>query len=65
VDLYWLTTPTFHKAIDYHWLVFATPFAVGGMWCFVFLTLLKRQPILPTGDRRYKEIIASQDGGHG
>jgi hypothetical protein len=47
IDLFWLVAPAFHERLVVHWLDFAAPVAVGGIWVAAFTWRLKRQPIWP------------------
>ena len=43
LHLYWLVAPTFsHEQITVHWLDFAMPLFVGGLWIAGFVWLLRR-----------------------
>ncbi|HXT11074.1 MAG TPA: hypothetical protein VN873_05875 [Candidatus Angelobacter sp.] len=51
VDTYWLVMPTLHQnGISLHWLDFAAPIGVGGLWMSYFLWQLKSAPLLPLND---------------
>ncbi|MDB6033687.1 MAG: hypothetical protein JWM16_4025 [Verrucomicrobiales bacterium] len=51
VNVYWLVTPSFEKrGIHLHWMHFAAPIGVGGLWIALFLWQLKKAPLLPQQD---------------
>ncbi len=58
VDNYWNTEPAFHPGQFFvHWLDFAAPVAVGGIWVSLFLRQLKKRPIVPLHDPRLEEAL--------
>ena len=77
-DLYMMVTPEFvssgqnshfaegGEAVSHffvHWLDLAAPLAVGGLWLYMFLTELRKRPMLAAGDPYLRESLAS-GGGH-
>lgn len=67
LDLIWLIKPAFthpgqggavtpHFAV--HWLDFAAPLALGGIWLWAFLRELRKRPLMPAGDPRLQEVLA-------
>lgn len=51
VDLFWLTAPEFHPGRFYlHWMDFAAPIGLGGIWLSFFTRQLKKRPLLPFSD---------------
>ncbi len=60
LDFFWQAAPTFHDHLTAHWLDFATMAAVGGLWVWTFLTLLKRRPIAPYRDPYLPEVLAHE-----
>lgn len=52
VDLFWIVKPAFPKAVLFHWMDFAAPIGVGGIWIAVFVWQLKGRPLLPLHDPR-------------
>jgi hypothetical protein len=55
VDVYWITEPAFYgQHLRIHWIDFAMPLAIGGLWLAVFFGQLKARPLVPTGDPRLK-----------
>ena len=61
VDLYWYTRPEFtSSALPSVWDL-AAPLALGGLWFGVFAWQLKQMPLLPLGDPKLEEAIASDE----
>ncbi len=61
LDLYWLTRPEFTSmALPNLWDVVAI-LGLGGLWFWFFAAQLKRRPLLPLGDPKLEEAIASDD----
>ncbi len=60
IDVYWIVEPAFyqpefplHKEIfRLHWLDFAAPLALIGLWVAFFIWQLKRYPVVPINDQR-------------
>jgi hypothetical protein len=46
-----------------HWLDFAAPLAIGGLWVWMFYTQLKQRPLFPVGDPYLRESLETT-GGH-
>jgi hypothetical protein len=78
-DLYMLVTPEFvasgqnvHLAeggeavsrLFVHWLDLAAPLAIGGLWFWMFLTELRKRPLLAVGDPYLRESLAGGGGHH-
>jgi hypothetical protein len=63
VDLYWQVQPAYHKsgAVP-HWLDFATPIALVGLWLAFFVNRLKSQPL--TSPREATSIEAAFQHAH-
>jgi len=61
VDLYWLTQPEFYHNAGPHPLDFVLPIALIGLWLAFFAWNLKREPLLPLGDPKLAEAIASHE----
>jgi len=61
VDLYWLTQPEFYRDAQPHLLDFILPIALLGLWLGYFAWNLKREPLLPLGDPKLAEAIASHE----
>jgi hypothetical protein len=57
VYTYWLVLPSF-RDLRLSWLDFAAPIGIGGIWLAVFLSLLKRAPLVPLNDPRMREELA-------
>jgi hypothetical protein len=47
-----------------HWLDLAAPLAIGGLWLWMFLTELRKRPLLAVGDPYLRESLASGGGHH-
>ncbi len=51
LDLFWLIEPAGRSAGLYvHWLDVALPTAMGGIWISVFISQLRRMPLVPIND---------------
>jgi hypothetical protein len=61
VDLFWTTRPEFtSNAMPSVWDLAAT-LALGGLWFGVFAWQMKQLPLLPLGDPKLEEAIASDE----
>jgi hypothetical protein len=71
VDILWLIAPTFgahapaeaaagHEGLSFplHWMDFAIPLGLAGIWLFVFARLLRTRALLPVNDPYFKEAFA-------
>ena len=78
-DLYMMITPEFTSAgqnvhmvegteavsrFFVHWLDLAAPLAIGGLWFWMFLTELRKRPMLAVGDPYLRESLAGGGGHH-
>src|SRR5271163_3976752 len=61
VDIYWLTQPEFVPTAFPKPLNFLLPIALLGIWLGYFAWNLKRDPLLPLGDPKLAEAIASHE----
>ena len=53
VDVYWVVEPSFYnQQLKVHWMDFATPLAVGGLWLAGYFWQLKSRPLVPLRDPR-------------
>ena len=53
VDVYWVVEPSFYnRQLKVHWMDFATPLAVGGLWLAGYFWQLKSRPLVPLRDPR-------------
>jgi hypothetical protein len=53
---FWFFTPAFHRdGFHIHWMDFAAPLGIGGIWVAAFLWMLQRRPLLPLHDHRLVE----------
>ncbi|MCC6860848.1 MAG: hypothetical protein IT158_19930 [Bryobacterales bacterium] len=61
-DLFWWVAPAFqetgHVSFHVHWLDFAAPVALGGLWLAAFLWQLQKRPLMPVGDPNLEEALA-------
>ena len=61
VDLFWYTRPEFTpRALPNIWDL-AAALALGGLWFFFFAGQLKQLPVLPVGDPKLAEAIATNE----
>jgi hypothetical protein len=61
LDVYWLTRPEFtRQALPSLW-DFATILGLGGLWLWFFAAQLKQRPLLPLGEPKLEEAIASNE----
>lgn len=59
LEMFWLIEPAFyHSVLSVPWATYAAPVAVGGIWVWVFIEVLKRRPILPVQDPQMQEVSA-------
>jgi hypothetical protein len=64
IDLFWLVMPSFHKAkFHIHWLDFAAPIGIGGVWLAAFIWQVQKRPLLPLRDPRLDEILSGIEHG--
>ena len=78
-DLYMMVSPEFTaagqnvhlaeggEAVSHffvHWLDLAAPLAIGGLWFWMFLTELRKRPMLAVGDPYLRESLATAGGHH-
>jgi hypothetical protein len=57
LDNYWNVEPAFHRRIYVHWLDFAAPVGLGGIWIGLLLRQIKRYPLVPIHDPRVVEVL--------
>jgi hypothetical protein len=63
VDLFWLIAPNLqgghgeHHGLSVHWLDFAAPLGMGGLWIAAFARELAGRPLLPLGEPDLTEFI--------
>ncbi len=63
VDLYWQIIPVFHKeGLAPHWMDFAAPIGLGGIWLAYFMNRLKAFPI--TSPRYEAAVATALDHAH-
>lgn len=61
-DLLWLIKPG-AEGLHLHWMDFALPAGLFGLWLFVFVGQLRKRPALPVYDPYFAEAMAVH-GGH-
>ncbi len=61
LDLFWLTRPEFTKQILPNVWDVAALLGLGGLWFWFFAVQLKQRPLLPLGDPKLEEAIASDE----
>jgi hypothetical protein len=61
VDLYWMTRPEFTGSAMPHWLDFAVPVGLLGVWLAFFAMNLQQRPLLPLGEPNLAEAIANHE----
>jgi hypothetical protein len=61
VDLIWLVEPAFSSSLRVHWMDFAAPIGIGGIWLAIFCRQLKPWPLLPLNDPRFAETIETKE----
>jgi hypothetical protein len=57
LDYYWNVEPAFHSGLYVHWMDFAAPAAVGGVWVALFVRELGRRRTLPEHDPRLEQAL--------
>jgi hypothetical protein len=61
LDIYWLTRPEFtSSALPRLWDLAALA-GLGGIWLWFFAVNLKQQPLLPLGEPKLAEAIATHE----
>ncbi len=59
INVWWIVVPSFHPdGIRLHWLDFAAPLGIGGLWLAAFLFNLKGPALLPRNDPRMEYSFA-------
>lgn len=61
VDLYWMTQPEFTAKATPHWLDFALPAGLLGVWLTFFAINLRQRPLMPLGEPKLAEAIAHHE----
>jgi hypothetical protein len=58
IDMFWIVEPTHRtKGFALYWTDFAAFLGIGGLWAYVYLSQLRRRPLLPLRDPRVAEPI--------
>lgn len=59
VDWHWHIMPAFYpEGFHFHWLDLALPLGLGGLWMWLFITQLRRKPLIAQHDPRFQEVPA-------
>ena len=60
VDIFWLVRPSLATGgLGLSWLDFVAPFAIGGVWLWVFVWQLGTRPLVPVNDPYLPELEAA------
>jgi hypothetical protein len=59
-DFHWQAGPNFHEQLTVHVLDLVSLVAVGGLWVALFITELKRRPLLPAHDPYLPEVLGHE-----
>lgn len=68
VDIFWITMPSFEPhAPQFHWLDYALVLGIGGVWLSLFLSQLKKRPLMALRDPRWEAMQqkAAEEAAHG
>jgi hypothetical protein len=66
LDLFWMIGPELHHGeLHVSWLDGALPVAIGGLWVFFWLKVLRAHPQRVQHDPRFEHITASAGDHHG
>jgi hypothetical protein len=57
VDVFWHIEANFSKTFHVTLLDLLMPFAIGGLWMWMFFRNLRKQPLLPLNDHRVQELL--------
>jgi len=57
IDLFWIIEPARRPDLQIHWLDFAAPIGMGGIWIAVFIWQLKGRPLLPLNDPQLQVVM--------
>lgn len=61
LNMFWIVMPAFYQnGIHIHWLDFAAPLGIGGIWLAAYLWLLQRKPLIALKDHRWAEVSAHE-----
>jgi hypothetical protein len=65
IDMMWIILPEFHESIaEIHWMDFAAPIGILGIFLAVFAWNMQRAPLLPLNDPQMDALDAASHGGH-
>jgi len=63
VEVFWFVEPALHPGVfSIHWLDFAAPVGIGGLWLSVFLWQLESRALYPFHDPRFVAILDKMSG---
>jgi hypothetical protein len=68
VDIFWLAVPSFEpRGPQFHWMDFAILLGMGGLWLSLFLSQLKKRPLMALRDPRWEAMqkAAGEATAHG
>jgi hypothetical protein len=57
VDMFWHIEANFSKTFQVTLLDFLTPFAIGGLWLWMFFRNVRQRPLIPLHDPNLPEIL--------
>lgn len=58
IDLFWLVGPAFHPAlVPLPWMELLATIGLGGIWLAVYMSQLKRQPLLPANEPALSGVL--------
>ncbi|MBX7258200.1 MAG: hypothetical protein K1Y02_17695 [Candidatus Hydrogenedentes bacterium] len=64
VDVFWIIKPAFTpNRLGIHILDFSAHAAIGGLWLFLFVTQIKKYPLLPLHDQRMEAALGGHEHG--
>lgn len=60
VDIFWHVAPNFrHNGFDLNLIDVIIPLGLGGIWFYYVINRLKKNPLIPQKDPRFKELVES------
>jgi hypothetical protein len=59
IDLFWIVEPTYRRnGFAFFWTDIAVFIGIGGIWVYVFVSQLRRRPLLPLRDERIAPAVS-------